>query len=91
MLQRNKENRELRKRNRERMTDTYHQLLDIGKSTVLSQVTVDKMEDIRKKTQKKEELDKAVYFKKMLYLALGMALILLLVWLLVLRKALFNS
>ena len=63
MLQRNKENRELRKRNRERMTDTYHQLLDIGKSTVLSQVTVDKMEDIRKKTQEKEELDKAVYFR----------------------------
>ena len=53
------------------MTDTYHQLLDIGKSTVLSQVTVDKMEDIRKKTQEKEELDKAVYFKKMLYLDFG--------------------
>lgn len=64
MLQRNKENRELRKRNRERMTDTYHQLLDIGKSTVLSQVTVDKMEDIRKKTQEKEELDKASILRR---------------------------
>lgn len=36
MLQRDKENRELRKRNRERLTDTYHRLLDTGKETDLS-------------------------------------------------------
>lgn len=83
MLQRDKENRELRKRNRERLTDTYHRLLDIGKDTDLSQMTVEKMEDIRRKTLEKEEQDKAAYFKTMLYLVLGMALILLLVWLLV--------
>lgn len=83
MLQRDKENRELRKRNRERMTDTYHRLLDTGKTTDFSQVTLEKMEDIRRKTLEKEKLDKAVYFKTMLYLALGMALILLLGWLLV--------
>ena len=77
-----KENRELRKRNRERLTDTYHRLLDTGKETDLSQMTVEKMEDIRRKTLEKEELDKAAHFKTMLYLALGMALILLLVWLL---------
>ena len=82
MLQRDKENRELRKRNRERLTDTYHRLLDTGKETDLSQMTVEKMEDIRRKTLEKEELDKAAHFKTMLYLALGMALILLLVWLL---------
>ena len=41
------------------------------------------MEDIRRKTLEKEELDKAANFKAMLYLALGMALILLSVWLLV--------
>ena len=41
------------------------------------------MEDIRQKTLEKEELDKVAYFKTMLYLALGMVLILLLVWLLV--------
>lgn len=35
MLQRDKENRELRKRNRERLTDTYHRLLDTGKKTDL--------------------------------------------------------
>ena len=83
MLQRDKENRELRKRNRERLTDTYHRLLDTGKETDLSQMTVEKMEDIRQKTLEKEELDKVAYFKTMLYLALGMVLILLLVWLLV--------
>ena len=83
MLQRDKENRELRKRNRERLTDTYHRLLDSEKNTDLSQMTIEKMEDIRRKTLEKEELDKAAYFKTMLYLALGMILILLLVWLLV--------
>jgi len=41
MLQRDKENRELRKRNRERLTDTYHRLLDTGKETDLSQMTVE--------------------------------------------------
>ena len=83
MLQRDKENRELRKRNRERLTDTYHRLLDSEKNTDLSQMTIEKMEDIRRKTLEKEELDKAANFKAMLYLALGMALIFLLVWLLV--------
>ena len=39
MLQRDKENRELRKRNRERLTDTYHRLLDTGKETDLSQMS----------------------------------------------------
>ena len=83
MLQRDKENRELRKRNRERLTDTYRRVLDTRKGTDLSQMRVEKMEDICRKTLEKEELDKAANFKAMLYLALGMALILLLVWLLV--------
>lgn len=42
MLQRDKENRELRKRNRERLTDTYHRLLDTGKETDLSLMTMEK-------------------------------------------------
>ena len=65
------------------LTDTYHRLLDTRKETDLSQMTVENLEDIRRKTLEKEELDKATHFKAMLYLALGMALILLLVWLLV--------
>lgn len=81
MLQRDKENRELRKRSRKRLTNTYHRLLDTGTKSTPPQMTVEKMEDIRRKTLEKEELDKAANFKAMLYFALGMALILLLVWL----------
>lgn len=58
MLQRDKENRELRKRNRERLTATYHRLLDTGKETDLSQITVEKMEDIRRKTLEKVNPEK---------------------------------
>lgn len=83
MLQRDKENRELRRRNQERMADTYHRLLDARKKADFSQMSVEKMEDIRRKTLEKEALDKAAHFKAMLCLALGMGLILLLVWLLV--------
>ena len=72
MLQRDKENRELRKRNRERLTATYHRLLDTGKETDLSQITVEKMEDIRRKTlEKKKSWIRLPNFKAMLYLALG--------------------
>ena len=59
MLQRDKENRELRKRNRERLTDTYHRLLDTGKKTDLSQMTVEKMEDIRQKIESIEGVKSA--------------------------------
>lgn len=81
MLQRDKENRELRKRNRERLTDTYHRLLDTGKGTDLSQMTVEKMEDIRRKTLEKEEPDKVSAFKIMLYYATGAALLVIPDWL----------
>ena len=83
MLQRDKENRELRKRSRERLSDTYHRLLDTRKSTDLPHVALEQMEDIRRKTQEKEKLDKAAYFKAMACLVVGVALILLLGWLLV--------
>ena len=52
------------KRNRERMSDTYHRLLDTGKSTDLSQVTLEKMEDIRRKSKK--IFNKVQTFKLML-------------------------
>lgn len=83
MLQRDKENRELRKRNREKFSDTYHRLLDTRKSTALSHVTLEKMKDIRRKIQKKEEKDKAAYFKMMLYVGISAAVLLLLEWLLI--------
>ena len=83
MLQRDKENRTLRKRSRERLTDTRNRLLEIKKETDYTNLSVEQLEDIRRKTLEKEKLDKAAYFKTMLYLALGMVLILLLGWLLV--------
>ncbi|EJX05681.1 hypothetical protein EVA_06206 [gut metagenome] len=83
MLQRDKENRELRKRNRERMTDTRKRLLEIGKGTNYTNLSVEQLEDIRRKTLEKEKLDKAAYFKAMVYLAVGVVLILLIGWLLV--------
>lgn len=83
MLQRDKENRALRKRNRERLTDTRNRLLEIKKETDYTNLSVEQLEDIRRKTLEKEKLDKAAYFKVMVYLAVGVALILLLGWLLV--------
>lgn len=82
MLQRDKENRELRKRSRERLSDTRNRLLHIGKKTDGPKMSVEQLEDIRRKTLEKEELDKAAHYKAMLYLTLGMTLILLMVWLL---------
>ena len=83
MLQRDKENRELRKRNRERLAETRNRLLEIGKETDYTNLSVEQLEDIRRKTQEKEESDKVAYFKAMAYFAVGMALILLLAWLVV--------
>lgn len=86
MLQRDKENRELRKRNRERLAETHNRLLEVGKETDYTNLSVEQLEDIHRKTMEKEELDKAANFKVMLYLALVMALMLLLIWLLVDKK-----
>lgn len=83
MLQRDKKNRALRKRNRERLTDTRNRLLEIKKETDYTNLNVEQLEDIQRKTLEKEKLDKAAYFKAMVYLAVGVALILLFGWLLV--------
>ncbi|EJX00558.1 hypothetical protein EVA_11310 [gut metagenome] len=83
MLQRDKENRELRRRNRERLAETRNRLLEIGKETDYTNLSVKQLEDIRRKTQEKEALEKTARFKTMVCLSLVMALILLLVWLLV--------
>lgn len=82
MLRRDKENRELRKRNRERMTETRNRLMDMGKETDYSQMTPEKLEDIRRKTQEKEELDKASSYKLLLYFGIGAIIILFVIWLL---------
>lgn len=82
MLRHDKENRKLRKRNRERMTETRNRLMDVGKETDYSRMTPEKMEDIRQKTLEKEELDRASSYKMLLYYGIGTIIILLVIWLL---------
>ena len=45
MLRRDKENRELRQRNRDRMKDTYRKLLDVGNKTQLPSSSIEEWED----------------------------------------------
>lgn len=82
MLQRDKEDRALRKRNRERLTDTRNRLMEVGKRTDYSHMTPEKLEDIRQKTQEKEELDKASSYKMLIYFGIGTIIILLMIGLL---------
>lgn len=83
MLQRDKENRALRKRNRERLTETRRRMMDCGKSTDTSRMTLEQLEEIRRKTSEKEESDKAAFRKALLGYAVVAVLCLLLVWWLV--------
>lgn len=57
MLRRDKENRELRKLNRERMKEHHQYLVENSKGIDLSHVSVEEMEEIRKNTLEKERLD----------------------------------
>ena len=49
MLQRDKENRELRKLSKERLKETRNRLMKIGSSTKLPDTSVEEMKEIRKK------------------------------------------
>lgn len=57
MLQRDKENRALRKIGRERMKETRRRLLEISASSSSSHPSLEHLEDIRKNTLEKEELE----------------------------------
>lgn len=57
MLQRDKENRELRKLSKERLKETRNRLMKIGSSTKLPDTSVEEMKEIRKKTIEKEKAD----------------------------------
>ena len=57
MLQRDKENRELRKLSKERLKETRNRLMKIGSSTKLPDTSVEEMKEIRKKTIEKEIAD----------------------------------
>lgn len=58
MLRRDKENRELRKLNRERMREYHKFIVEKGGDVDLSNISLEKIEEIRRNTVEKELLDK---------------------------------
>lgn len=54
MMRRDKENRELRNRNRERMNDTRNRLIEVGKGRELPDMSADSIDHIRKIQWKRE-------------------------------------
>ena len=78
MLQRDKENRELRKLNRDRMKEHHKYLVGNGKNADLSNVSIEKIEEIRKKTIEKEQSDQIYMFR--IYIFLTICLLVLFYW-----------
>lgn len=58
MLQRDRENRALRKIGRERMKETRRRLLETRASSPSSRFSLEQLEDIRKNALEKEELER---------------------------------
>lgn len=69
MLQRDKENRALRKIGRERMKETRRRLLEVSASSHSFHLSLEQLEDIRKNTLEKEELERKQLNKA--YLVIG--------------------
>lgn len=81
MLQRDKENRALRKASRERMRDTRHRLMDVGTDSQLPDISVEEFDEIKRKTIAKEKNDlKRLYRDKFIILG-SITLVLLAAWL----------
>lgn len=78
MMRRDKENRELRNRNRERMRETHNRLLEVGKGSGIPDISVDDMDNIRKNTVEKEKADSDKLFRIKLKLVIFVGMVLLL-------------
>lgn len=83
MLQRDKQNRELRKVGRNRMKDTYNRLLQLGHKTETPAISPEKMSEIRKGINQKEEADTRYRLNAMLWLLTGLLTAFLMGWLVV--------
>ena len=83
MMRRDKENRDLRKRNRERINETRDRLIKVGKGVNISKISIEQMEEIRKKTIEKEKLDNKKLFRFMLLFLLFGILAVFILWLIV--------
>lgn len=78
MMHRDKENRELRNRNRERMKETRNRLIDVGKGRGLPDVSAEDIDHIRKNTLEKEKADSDKLFRLKLKFAVVIGVVLLL-------------
>ena len=78
MMRRDKENRELRNRNRERMKETRDRLIEVGKGRELPDVSAEEIEYIRKNTVEKEKADSDKLFRLKLKFAVVVCVVLLL-------------
>lgn len=81
MLQRDKENRALRKISRERMKNTRNRLMEIGSDAQLPDTSAEELEEIKQNTIKKEESDLKRLYRDKLIIMGGGTLILLAAWL----------
>ena len=61
MLRRDKENRELRKRNRERINETRDRLLHVKKYQMNQDLTIESLEETHKEILQKEQEDRNFY------------------------------
>lgn len=77
MMRRDKENRELRQHSRERMKETRRRMGECRHTEIPPTLSVEKLEDIKKQTQEKEQADRKQTFRITLYVGL-IALFLLL-------------
>lgn len=78
MMRRDKENRELRNRNRERMKETRNRLIEVGKGRGLPDVSAEDIDHIRKNTVEKEKADSDKLFRLKLKFAVVIGVVLLL-------------
>ena len=81
MQRRDKENREIRKLGRERLKEIRNRLLETGIDAKRIHTSVERMEEIRRKTQEKEEADNKYLFKVQLIVVVCVLLVLFLIWL----------
>lgn len=78
MMRRDKENRELRNRNHERMQETRNRLIEVGKGRELPDISADSIDHIRKNTVEKERADNEKLFRLKLKFAVIVVVALLL-------------
>lgn len=72
MMRRDKENRELRRRNRERMKETRRRMTECRHTELPPTLSVEKLEEIQKQTQEKEQADQNHDFRIKLIVGLVM-------------------